>query len=507
MTDATGEPRIERLSTGIPGLDKILSGGFIKGGIYIVQGNPGAGKTILGNQICFNHIGGGGKAAFITLLAESHARMMLNLSELSFFNPEVIPKSLYYMSAYSALETEGLKGLLELVRREVRGHHASILVIDGLVAAEEFAETDKDLKKFIHELQSQSGLYNCTTLLLTSGFGPRSMRPERTMVDGIIELSDHLFSSRRERRLEVTKFRGSAHLRGQHQFEITSDGIQVYPRVESGWARPSALQPTTHSKISIGIRGLDDMLNGGLPQGTTSMILGPPGSGKTSVGLHFLSQCTEQERGLYFSSYTALDRTVDQAERLGLRMQERIDRDIIEFIWNPLTENLLDALGNQLIAAATQPNMRRVFIDGFDAFKLAAVEPDRIVPFFTAIVNEFRVRGITTLYTGETRVTVGPEIESPPLGISAVLENWISLRFAEIDSRLRRSISVFKARDTNFDASVREFAITDNGIEVGGPFKGVEAVLTGMPRRIPQVKKPTQKPTRTKAKSHRRKRR
>lgn len=469
MSEVADEPRIERVPTGIPGLDTILQGGLIKRGIYIIQGNPGAGKTIFGNQICFNHIERGGKAAFITLLAESHARMMLNLSALDFFDPKVIPKSLYYTSAFSALETEGLKGLLELVRREVRGHKASLLVIDGLVAAEEFAESDKELKKFVHELQSQSSLYNCTTLLLTSGLGPRMMRPERTMVDGIIELTDHLFSSRRERRLEVAKFRGSGHLRGQHQFEINNEGIQVYPRVESGWARPSLKDHGTREKISVGIEGLDRMMNGGLPHGSTSMILGPPGSGKTSVGLHFLSCCTQEERGIYFSFYATRERAVHQAEKLGLDLATLLDKGIVEFIWNPPTENLLDALGNQLLNAAAKPNVRRVFVDGMEGFKLASSEPDRLIPFFTAIVNELRVRGITTLYTGELRTAVGTGLESPPLGISAALENWIALRFAEVDSELRRSITVFKARDSDADVSVREFVITDSGIRIGRP--------------------------------------
>src|SRR6187455_3090918 len=135
-----GEPRLERLATGIPGLDAILYGGFVREGIYIVQGNPGSGKTVLGNQLCFHHVKSGAKAVFVTLLAESHARMLLNIRGFDFFDESVIPEGLNYVSALSALESDGLPGLLDLIRREVRNRRASLLVIDGLVVAEESAD-------------------------------------------------------------------------------------------------------------------------------------------------------------------------------------------------------------------------------------------------------------------------------------------------------------------------------------------------------------------------------
>ena len=171
MTETSNEgdqPPLEMLPTGIAGLDVILKGGFLAGGIYIIQGHPGAGKTILGNQLCFNHVAAGGKALYVTLLAETHSRMLTHIRHLTFFDEAAIPQGIYYISAFRILEEDGLRGLLDLLRREVHTHKASVLVLDGLVAAQEAAESPREFRKFVHELQTQAGLADCTMFFLTS---------------------------------------------------------------------------------------------------------------------------------------------------------------------------------------------------------------------------------------------------------------------------------------------------------------------------------------------------
>src|SRR5438445_13126138 len=152
-TDQTGPPMLERVPSGVPGLDTILRGGFLRGGIFIVQGSPGAGKTILGNQICFHHVAKGGRALYATLLAENHARMLLHIGQLGFFEEAIIPDRLYYISAFQVLEQEGLPAVLHLLRREVQVRGASILVLDGLSAIEESAASSREFKELIHGCQ------------------------------------------------------------------------------------------------------------------------------------------------------------------------------------------------------------------------------------------------------------------------------------------------------------------------------------------------------------------
>src|SRR3954447_16032166 len=144
---------LQRFQTEVRGLDEVLRGGLLQGGVYIVQGVPGAGKTILANEICYRHVVRGGNAIYITLLAESHSRMLQHMRPMTFFNERFLPEELRYISAFNMLEDEGLKGMLALIKRELRGQNAALLIIDGLVAAQERAPSEQDFKKFIHELQ------------------------------------------------------------------------------------------------------------------------------------------------------------------------------------------------------------------------------------------------------------------------------------------------------------------------------------------------------------------
>src|SRR5262245_9711843 len=128
-----------RTLTGISGLDRVLQGGLFRGGVYLVRGEPGAGKTILGNQLCFAHARAGARATYVTLLAEAHARMMQNLESLSFFDPDMVGGKVQYISGYNDLESQGLRGVLDLVRRELRARRATLLIIDGLIALKESA--------------------------------------------------------------------------------------------------------------------------------------------------------------------------------------------------------------------------------------------------------------------------------------------------------------------------------------------------------------------------------
>src|SRR5439155_17105156 len=171
------------------GLDCIINGGLLSGGAYIVMGLPGTGKTTLGSQVAFGHVAAGGRAVYVTLLAESHARMMQHMSSFRFFDPKPIGHALSFVSAFPLLESEGLKGVLALLKREVVEKKISLLVIDGLVTAEVLAPSEVDVKKFVHEVQALLSLSRCTALLLTNPAG-RPSYPAHTMVDGVFELRD-----------------------------------------------------------------------------------------------------------------------------------------------------------------------------------------------------------------------------------------------------------------------------------------------------------------------------
>jgi circadian clock protein KaiC len=483
-TAADGRTPFGRVPTGIPGLDTILGGGFFKAGIYIVQGEPGTGKTILGNQFCFNHVAAGHHAIYVTLLAETHDRMMQHMQTMSFFDLTCIPDGLYYINGCRVLEEDGPKAFINLLRHEIRTHEATLLVLDGLIATEEWSASQRDFKKFIRVLQAQMAMEGCTALLLTNG-RRKAYHPEHTMADGLIELHDVLFGPRPERALEVRELRGSDALRGRHPFRITDRGIVVYPRIEALLARPSADDEWPAERCATGISWLDTMTGGGIPRGTTTLVLGATGSGKTSLGLHFLSQSSAQQPGLLFGFYEMPQRLRVKAADIGIKLDGLIEHGHLEILWHPPTEDILDALGNRLIEAVRRRRVKRLVIDGLLGLEeIAADGPHRIGRFVTALANELRALNATTFYTAETRYLIGGAIEGPTIGLSTIAENLILLRYVELRSQLRRLISVVKMRDSDFDSSLREFRITAGGLELAQTFDSAEAILSGFPQLI-----------------------
>ncbi len=477
------DKEIERVPSHVPGLDAILRGGWLRGGLYIVRGSPGAGKTILGSQIIYTHAAQGRRALFITVLGESHGRMMQHLRPMRFFDPSLVPDLVTYINAYQALEDEGLTGLLALLRREIQAHGADLLILDGLSAVEAKAGAGAvfEMKRFTHELQTLASATACTMFLLTTSSG-MSSAPELTMVDGVVQLEQRMYALRSERRLVVQKFRGSGFLEGEHAYRISRNGLTVFPRIEAQFRMPPRRSPPPQARLSTGIASLDLMLQGGLPLATIGAVVGPSGAGKTILGLQFLAASSASEPGLLFGCYEPPERLLLKAEMMGLDLAAAEQRGDVEFLWYPTGEHILDELAHRLLDVVRRRGVKRLVIDGISGFQQAALEPERIVRFWSALCAELRALDVTTLHTMELPEFMGPELRMPIGGLSSLAETLLLMRYVEIKSRLFRLISLFKVREGAFDPTIRKFAITDSGIMVEEPFEGTEAVLSGMAR-------------------------
>ena len=256
----------------------------------------------------------------------------------------------------------------------------------------------------------------------------------------------------------------------------------VYPRIEATFRETTRPDETRSGKLSIGIEGLDAMLGGGLPEATVAALVGPTGVGKTILGLHFLNQSSAVEPGLLFGFYETPARLLQKADRLGLDLKGAVDRGHVEILWQVQGENVQDALAHGLLDAITRRGVRRLFLDGLGGLIQSSVEPSRLSRFLAVLTNELRARAVTTLYTWETQEVIGPGIQMPVMGISSLLESLIALRYVEHRSRTRRLLSIVKVRDSDFDANLREFSITDRGISMAGTFDDAQQVLSGFAR-------------------------
>lgn len=477
----TGQARLE---TGVPRLDFITKGGLLKGASYAILGPPGSGKTVLAHQIAFHHVSQGGKVLYVTLLTESHGRMLTNLAEMTFFDSKVIPEKLQYISGYRELETEGLKGLLELVRRTARQHEATLLIIDGMDAAKEFARSDLSFKRFLQELQTFISIIGCTSLLL-SPHHEGEVHPETTAVDGVFELSLWLAGPRAVRELVALKFRGSDSLLGKHELEISNNGVIIHPRTEVQFSSPEEKGREDRVRMAFGIPRLDESLRGGLLSGSTTMLLGAPGTGKTLLGLHFLLQgAREGQPGVYFGFYETPPRLMEKAAGVGMSdLKKYVDKGLIEIQWQPPLEHNMDALAERLLERINERKVKRLrlFVDSVAGFRSAAVYPERMPRFFSALSHQLRMLDVTTLYSDETAL-FSAGVDMPQPDAAAYVENIIYLRYLELRSQLYRLISIMKMRESQYDSGIREFAIADDGIIVADTFKSAEAVLTGQAR-------------------------
>jgi circadian clock protein KaiC len=467
----------ERVSSGLPGLDAVLRGGFLKAGIIIIQGSPGAGKTILANQIGFHHATHGGRVLYVTLLAESHSRMLLHIGQLGFFDAALIPRRIYLISAFQVLQESGIRGLLELLRREIQSHEASILVLDGVVSVEEAASSSREYKKFIHEMQAQAALSDCTIFLLSNS---QPVAVEHTMVDGVIELQSKLYGRRAERHLEVYKMRGTGYLRGQHSFQITDQGIVVYPRTEALLRLPSG-PPKIGSPIATGITKLDQMTGSGIPSSCTALLTGPPGIGKTTLGLHFLSQCNEDCPGLHFGFYETPQAISRKANALGLPLTSLMEQGHVEVLWQPTTEGILDEACHRLLEAVKRRRVQRLFIDGLEGFERLTTDRERLGHIFSAFSNELSALGVTTVYTSEADLigsVSGLPLSNLPLqGVSCIAEILLVMRYVELRAHLHRVIAVLKVRDSLIHSAFHRFIITNSGITIDEDASEAERIL------------------------------
>jgi circadian clock protein KaiC len=476
--EASGEARVQ---SGIPRLDFILKGGLKSGSTYAVMGPPGSGKTIFANQLCFNHIEKqGGRCVYMTLLVETHAKMLAHLSTLSFFKQEFIPERLYYVSGYQEVRQEGFSGLLELIRHTLRERRATLFVIDGMESAEQFSTSPQAYREFIHSLQTAASLLGCTTLLLSNVRGRSHM--ENALVDGVIELSDQLIGPRAVRELTVHKFRGSDYLRGRHEVEITDDGLSIHPRTEVQFSKPPGQAREQRVRMGFGLPRLDEMLSGGLPSGSTTALVGAPGTGKTLLGLSFLVEGARQgQRGTYFGFYEPPPRLIEKAEDVGIPLERYVKEGLIALEWQPPLEHFMDSLAEQLLEKLRldeQAERRRLFIDGAEGFRAAAVYADRIPRFLSALTNQLRRQDVTTVITDELEL-FNPEVNLPTPELANVVETVVVLRYLELRSQMYRLLSIMKMRESAYDTSLREFRITPKGLDVAESFESAEAILSG----------------------------
>ncbi len=456
---------LKRLQSGIEGLDELLKGGFVAGSSYIIQGRPGSGKTILANQIGFNHARAGGRVLFATLLAEPHERLFQFLSTLSFFDKDKIGDQIQFVSAFDTMENDGLDEVVKLLRREIVRQKSTVMILDGLLNARSRADSPLNTKRFISELQGHAAFAGCTVFFLTSSQLDDGS-PEHTMVDGVLELGEELVGTTSVRRIKMRKTRGSGAIPGSHECEITENGLVVYPRLESTVTH-SAMRDSDHfSVVPSGLATLDPLIGGGLVASSVTLVIGPSGSGKTSFGVSFLSRSTVQEPGLHFGFYESPQRLRIKAAALGLNLEAMEKSGALTIMWRSITTELIDKLAIELLRVVEEKSIKRVFLDSLGGMARVAADKSRIQDLYTALMGELRARDVTVVASWEVSSLLGGEIDGPAADLSSIVDNLLVFRFVQEPAELKRQLSIHKIRDNPYDPALLELSISSRGLDV-----------------------------------------
>lgn len=460
--------RIPLLSTHVPGFDDILGGGFPAHSLYLIQGLAGSGKTTLACQIGFQHAQQGKKVLILTLIAETHGKMLNHLSNFSFFDEELVGERIVFIGAYSDLLKGGLRALLKSIAATLAEQKPDIMIIDGFRTVREAKPSDVALSEFMLSLNSLVSTMECTTFLLSPTEGNQA-DSENTLVDGLIELSQYERGLQLIREIKVFKLRGSKHLLGRHVFEVGEDGIAIYPRLEAVSSLSPAMPMAAAGRVSFGIPGWDGLTKGGVARGSTTALLGNPGVGKTLMALHFIHEGLQRgEKALIVGFYESPQRLLEKARSVGLDLASYFNNGALQIIWHPPLEVLVDSLANGLLRNIEQRGVTRLMIDGIDGLREIVIHEGRARSLLAALVNELRVRNVTTFFTQELPYFSHNPIQGE-VTASALFENIILLRYVDVAGINLRQIGVLKLRENGYDAANHVLLISDQGMSIDGP--------------------------------------
>lgn len=475
----------ERLLTGISGLDELLHGGLIPERAYLVRGGPGSGKTTLGLHFLATGVANGEKTLYITLgetaeqIRTNAAAQGLDAKNINFL--DLSPTSEFFTEIqtydiFSPAEVEREPTTQKIIDK-VTTLKPQRVFLDAItqfryLCTDAFAFR-KQVLSFVRFLVEQK-----TTVVLTSECSEASPDDDlQFMSDGIINLKNSV----KGRTIAISKFRGSGYRSGYHSIRLTSSGMEVFPR----------LQPETHKKaflpesISSGIPELDELLHGGLERGTVTIISGPSGVGKTTLGIQFMKEAAGRgERSVVYSFEEEIEVIVRRCQNINIPANKMAEKGILSLIKIEPLQFTADEFAYMVRQEVEQKKPQIVMIDSVSGYRLSLPGED-LVSHLHALCKYLANMGVTVILINQTEA-IGGQFVATENGISYLADNFIFMRFMEryVNSNLelRKAIGVLKKRLTDFEKTLREFQITRYGIKVGEPMSGLKGIFSELPK-------------------------
>ena len=476
----------DRLKTSIAGLDEVLAGGFPANHLYLLEGEPGTGKTTLALQFLIEGAQRGEPCLYVTLsetkeelqnVAKSHGFSLdgVDIYELVPSDESLKPEAQYTIFHPSEIE---LSETTSQVLAEVERIQPKRVVFDSLSEMRLLARDPLRYRRQILALKQYFTGRNTTVLLLDDKTSDGRDLQVQSIVHGVVHL-EHLaveYGAER-RRLRVVKLRGSRFRGGYHDFNIETGGIVVFPRLT---AADHAVNYRGES-IKSGIPELDVLIGGGLDRGSSTLVIGPSGSGKSSMCAQFaISAAQSGDKAAIFIFDEIRETYIARAAGIGAHLHQHIEDGLITIQQVDPAELAPGEFAYTILNAVNQNNARVVVIDSLNGYLNAMPEERFLTIQMHELLTYLNRQGVVTLMVMAQHGFLGNAM-SNPVDVSYLADTVLMLRYFEAAGSIRRALSAVKKRTGAHESTIRELSITSNGIRVGEPLTNFQGVLTGVP--------------------------
>ncbi|MBW4466487.1 MAG: AAA family ATPase [Pegethrix bostrychoides GSE-TBD4-15B] len=475
---------LEKLQSGILGLDEVLNGGYLPNRAYLVRGQPGTGKTTVGLHFLTAGATAGESSLFITLeepvaqLQTAAQGLGLDLSTTTFL--DLSPTTDFFAKVqtydiFSPAEVER-EPITQMIVEQIESLQPQRIFIDSITQFRYFSANPFQFRKQVLSFLRFLREHKATVLFTSEDSRDAPDDDLQFMSDGVLNLS----LENQDRALCVSKLRGSNFQGGRHSLQLTQRGMVLFPRLVPG-TRNQAL---TIETISSGIPEIDELLNGGIERGAITVITGPSGVGKSTLGTQFMKEAAGRgERSVIYSFEESKETLLHRCRGINIAVDAMLERETLSVVQIEPLRYSPDEFASMVRQEVEQHNVRIVMIDSLSGYRLS-VRGEELVSSIHALCKYLQNMGVAVLLVNEVETITG-DFRATEIGISYLADNIIFLRYIEMEGELRRAIGVLKKRMSNFEKALREFEISRYGVKVGQPLGQLRGILSGMPKFIP----------------------